>query len=136
DVSAAVLLLLKGDSVQRALAAWSAGWLPALEVSGSDWLPPLLAPLLEDSSPVIRLMASRSLEMIDDRDKIDYDFVASAAQLAKARRKVTALWGELPLARRLSLPQRVLVKADGTLDHRRIEQLLGQRDQRELRVRE
>ena len=40
EVAAGVLWALEGDAGQRALAAWSFGWEPAREASGSDWMGP------------------------------------------------------------------------------------------------
>ncbi len=58
------LWLLSGDAPLRALVAWSAGWEPAQEASGSDWLAPFVARLLADPYGVVRYVAARSLRTL------------------------------------------------------------------------
>ncbi len=43
-VSASLLWLLKGNAVQRVLAAWSFGWEPARQASGDNWQVGFLKP--------------------------------------------------------------------------------------------
>lgn len=136
SLSVAVSLLLRGNRVQRALLSWLAGWKPALDVSGRDWLAPILAPLLDDPSPVMRMVSSRSLEANDPRYAVEYDFIGPSEKRQAASQRVVELWTELPLAQRQKLPRRVLVKPDGELDQEEIERLLSERDDRKLQVNE
>lgn len=155
SLSAAAVSLLKGDSVQRALFAWVAGWQPALEcgtltlgggansqqVEGDDavgnhWLAPLLAQHLNDESPVVRLIAWRSLSAIDKRYSIDYDLVAAEPERVAAVQQIIDRWRETPLARRALGGPRVLITSDGQLDQQRLEQLLESRDRSQLHVQE
>ncbi len=48
DLSAALLWTLTGDAGQRAIAAQAMGWKPAQAASGTDWMLPHLAQLLDD----------------------------------------------------------------------------------------
>jgi hypothetical protein len=161
SLSAAAIALTKGDPVQRVLLGWIAGWQPALECgtmilaghtkgdseedaagahsgpsAGNHWLAPLLALLLEDESPVIRLVAWRSLRSLDERYAVDFDFVAPAPQRAEAARQVVQRWLDVPVAERSLAGERVLVKPDGELDRERIDTLLKGRDQSQLRIQE
>src|SRR5690606_33699925 len=64
ELSAALLLGLRGDAGQRALIAWHLGWEPAQEVSGTDWMPPMLGQLLEDPYAAVRFIGRRSLRTL------------------------------------------------------------------------
>jgi hypothetical protein len=103
---------------------------------GRQWLVPLLALLLEDNSPVVRLVASRSLAALDERYEGDYDFAASAEHRATSARQILDRWSETPLRDRCLGGSRVLVSSDGQSERGRIEGLLRQRDERPLRVSE
>jgi len=82
DVSAAVLWLLRGDAGQRALVAWALGWKPAMEASGTEWLPPLLASTLDDPYDAVRLIAARSLQQQPGFSETTFD--VSHAKAGKA----------------------------------------------------
>ena len=62
EVAASLLMLLKGDAIQRAIAAWHMGWQPALEASGMVWQSPFLAKLLQDPYAQVRLLSYKSLK--------------------------------------------------------------------------
>lgn len=134
--SAAGLMMLKGDAAQRVITAWSAGWQPALEASGRDWLPPLLAPLLDDPSPVVRLVASRSLWTIDHNYAADFDYVAPAAERRSMWQAALAQWHQISRNRREKLPSRVFIQPDGELDEETVRRFLADRDDRGLFVQE
>lgn len=134
--AAAGLLLLKGDAAQRVITAWSTGWRPALEASGGDWLPPLLAPLLDDPSPVVRLVASRSLWAIDTRYTADFDYVAPSLERRTTIRSVLEKWRQISRERRERLPTRVFIKTGGDLNDEAVQRFLEERDDRGLFVQE
>lgn len=156
--SAAAMLLLKGDPVQRVLVAWSAGWKPALDcarhtltpsyaparsqvaaqatVDNSHWLAPIMAQLLDDESPVVRLVASRSLRRIDPRYAIDFDFATPPSARASAATETIALWQRLPPGERGPGEPRLLQFPDGKIDWAAIHRLLEQRDRRQTPVNE
>ena len=60
SIAASLLWSIRGDAGQRALMAWMMGWKPAQDASGTQWLPPYLAGLLDirttlsDWSPTVR----------------------------------------------------------------------------------
>lgn len=159
SLSAVAVLLLKGDPVQRVLAAWSAGWKPALDCGnetlaqspapaagpeaepnaaarGSQWLAPVVAQLLDDESPVIRLVASRSLRGLNARYAIHFDFAAPPQQRAPVAAQIVDRWEQLPLAERGPVEARLLRTPEGRLNRSLIERLLDQRDQRRTPVNE
>ena len=135
-ISAALLWLLKGDSIQRVLLAWGAGWAPAVEASGGAWLIPHVAQLLTDESPVIRLVAYRSLRRLAPRLVQGYDFIAPEAKRAAMRDRAIEAWKLFPLDDRRGAGPRVLISSDGQLRLETIERLLRDRDQRQLQVQE
>ncbi|MGH7134814.1 MAG: cytochrome c3 family protein, partial [Pirellulales bacterium] len=134
--SAVGLWLLKGNAVERALASWIAGWRPATDASSRDWLAPVLATLLDDTSPVIRLVASRSLDAIDPRYARDYDFVSTADELGAARQRVLDLWKAAASGKSEKLPRRVFMDEHGQFDEELVQALIAERDNRGLRVSE
>lgn len=83
EVPAAALWLLKGDAVQRAVAAWHMGWDPALEASGRIWQPQLLARTLDDPYAAVRYLAERSLRKFPGHVDFAYDFTQPGADQAE-----------------------------------------------------
>ena len=60
--AAAVDWLLEGDAAQRGLIAWGMSRADAQEISGSQWMAPLLARMLDDGEyPAVSLIAQRTL---------------------------------------------------------------------------
>jgi hypothetical protein len=92
SVAASLLWLLSGDAAQRALIAWSFGWEPARQASGTDWMAPYLAQLLEDPYPAVRFVAERSLRGIEGYEGIAYDFMGSDANRNSAHAEVLEIW--------------------------------------------
>jgi hypothetical protein len=75
-VAASLLWLLKGDAGQRALAAWSMGWPPAQQASGTNWMTVPLAMLLNDPYDTVRQITYRSLRTLPGFERFSYDFLA------------------------------------------------------------
>jgi predicted CXXCH cytochrome family protein len=93
NVAASILWALKGDAGQRALAAWHMGWGPAVEASGSSWLAPYLATLLDDPYPVVRYIAGRSLKRLPGFTTFSYDYIAPApGELQHSRERALDIW--------------------------------------------
>lgn len=55
---------LRGDAGQRVVAAWHARWTQAQQVSGSDWMRPVLEQLTQDPYAAVRQVASASLDRL------------------------------------------------------------------------
>ena len=91
-VAAGPLWLLSGDAGQRALIAWSMNWPPAQQVSGTDWMAPLLAQLLIDPYPPVRLLAHRALRKRPGYETLDYDFVGTNDSQESASRAAREIW--------------------------------------------
>lgn len=128
EVSAAALWALRGDAGQRALAAWHLGFGPAVAVGGGDWQRVILAELVMDPYAAVRHVAARALRRLGTGVEIDPD--ASVAERAAARDAVVA--GQA----RGGEDRARLRGADGLADLAAIAELLGQRDERPVDLRE
>lgn len=78
-IAASVLWLLRGDAIQRVLAAWSFGWEPARQASGEGWQTPFLAQLLDDPYTMARYMTDSSLKKLGT-NVTNYDSLVSPAE--------------------------------------------------------
>jgi hypothetical protein len=136
EIAASVVWTLRGDAGQRALMAWSMGWEPAQEISGTGWMAPYLAQLLEDPYQAVRLMAHRSLVEVPGFESFDYDFLASPEQRSAARRRAVQQWRRLPGKPQDELAGPLLIDDQGRLREDRFLPLLARRDDRVVELHE
>jgi predicted CXXCH cytochrome family protein len=125
-ISAAALWMLRGDAVQRALSAWSCGWQPARDASGTDWQPPILARLLEDPYAAVRLIAGRSLKRLGY--DLNYDFCAPAESRMAARREAVKRWQQSVADSIRDFPPHVLLDQERRVREDEVERLLSTRN--------
>ena len=135
SVAASVLWLLRGDAGQRALAAWSYGWEPAQEASGTSWMVPYLGELLGDPYDAVRFIAARSLRTISGFETLQYDFTGGRDARIEAAVGALRAWRNSPRARTRRDPE-LLFGPDGTLDTAAMRRLFDRRDTRPLFLRE
>ena len=90
--SAALVWMLKGHAAQRVIVAWHAGWKPAQDASGADWLAPFLSELLADPYGVVRYVAGHSLTTLPNFEQFEYDFMAPADKLAGSADSAANRW--------------------------------------------
>ena len=133
STSAALLWLLKGHAAQRAITAWHAGWQPAREVSGGDWLAPHLARLLDDPYGVVRHIAKESLRKQPGFGGFEFDFLADAPERARLAKRAIAQWSEQPGK---ASGETLLIDSDRRLMKTAIEALLKERDDRPFTIKE
>lgn len=133
SIAASVLWTLRGDAGQRALFAWHMGWQPAVEASGSDWLPVWLATLLQDTYNTIRLVAYRSLKSHPGFADFQFDYMDDDSQ--QAAEKTLQVWQSQQPA---SSPPRpgLLLGTGGAVDQAARDRLLQQRDNRLIQLAE
>jgi predicted CXXCH cytochrome family protein len=133
-ISATVKILLSGDTGQRALAAFSLGWEPALAASGNDWEAPLLAFALEDRYAAIRFISHRSLTHLPGFAAFPYDFDSTPQQRGQSRQRAWDLWR----AGAADLPQRAqtLTGPGPLINMNAFSQLLEHRNNRPVHLRE
>jgi len=128
QTAASIVWMLSGDAGQRALAAWACGWDDAAEVSGTDWMTPSLAQLLEDPYDAIRIIAERTLRHIRETELTDYDFLDADEDVSRIHRQLLEEWRETPHSSGLARGRRVLLDGDGRLLQEEFKKLLDSRD--------
>lgn len=96
DVSAAAVWLLRGNGVQRAVAAWHLGWQTAVDTSDAWWAPALLARALDDPYAAVRYVAWRSLRHHDGYTDFAYDFATDPETQRAAREAALARFEKPP----------------------------------------
>jgi hypothetical protein len=134
-VAASLLWLLRGDAGQRAIVAQALAWPPAQQASGTDWMPPYLAELLDDPYDAVRFIASRSLRTLPGYADLQYDFVAGPAARRRAQVAVMSAWDRAAGPSRRTDPH-LLLERDGRLDIPAVLRLRNARDTRRVLLRE
>lgn len=134
SVAASLLWLLKGDAGQRAIVAQAMAWRPAQAASGTGWMAPHLARLLDDPYDAVRLGAARSLGALPGFDQFAVDVAAPPAARRQAQLQVMTLWNRTR-ARTGAVPE--LLQTDtGDVDVPRVLAVVQQRDNRPMLLRE
>jgi hypothetical protein len=135
-VASSLLLLLRGDAGQRAIAAWSMGWKPAQEASGAWWMAPPLAMLLNDPYDAVRQIAHRSLQALPGFDGWEYDFLAAPAVRTGSTLRVLDHWSRMAASAGRGPSPALLLDASGVPRMEEIVKLGLRRDDRPLVLRE
>ena len=130
--AASIVWLLKGNALERSLAAWTMGWRPALEASGDDWQAPYLIHLLDDPYPPVRYIAARSLKRLSGYSQLNYGFARPVNELTGVKRRLLDEWKSRPPPR---VDERLLLGADG-IDWARFLEMAKQRDDTPISVQE
>ncbi len=91
-IATGALWTLKGDAGLRALVAWHLGWPEAMNTSGTDWMIPYLANLLNDRYDAVRFIAGRSLEAHREYREFEYDFLATDMKRRLIAKNLLQLW--------------------------------------------
>jgi predicted CXXCH cytochrome family protein len=136
DVSVVLLLLLKGDAAQRAIAAWHLGWQPAWDASGRNWMAPFLAQLLADPYAAVRLMALRSLRSLPGMEGLPFDYVNPDRDGTSAKDEARRRWNATRSGRPDRSVPEILIDARGEIDEGRLRRLVSKRDDRPIDLRE
>lgn len=134
-IAASVLWALGGDAGQRTLVAAYMGWIPARQASGSEWLTPYLALLMNDDYRAVRYIAARSMR----EQRVDvpgYDVFDEADRRYAATLPVFEAWNRQGASGVRPGAPHLLVGADGALDMEAFNRLLGRRDQRRVILNE
>jgi Cytochrome c7 and related cytochrome c/Cytochrome c554 and c-prime len=135
-IAASLLWLLKGDAGQRALVAWSMGWTPAQQASGTNWTPPYLSGLLDDPYDAVRYIAYRSLRSVPGLGGVTYDFIAPSERRLADVAKALSLWQSMRRPSEIRADPALLFERDGSLNAERVKQLVRDRDNRRVSLRE
>jgi hypothetical protein len=134
-VAASLLWLLKGDAGQRAITAWSLGWKPAQDASGSSWMPPFLIGLLDDPYDAVRFVAYRSLRSVPATNAFTYNFMAPHDRRLTDVGQALTMWQEGRRADPKVTPA-LLYDEAGNLNAELLNRLVSQRDDRRVSLRE
>ncbi len=134
-VAASILWVLQGDAGQRAIASQAMAWPPAQRASGTDWMAPYLAQLLDDPYDAVRLGAARSLRMLPGFAALDADVTAPPASRRAMQLQTMATWDRVRTRSATALPE-LLMTGSGELDVPRVLELLKGRDNRPMLLRE
>lgn len=132
--SAAVRWMIAGDGVQRAVLAWHAGWEEAQRASGSWWLAPILAQLLDDPYASVRFLAGQSLMRLPQMHGLGYDYVGPPEERIATSVEAINRWEAGGQARGRSLPAAFVTA--GRLDLPKVMELEADRDDRYVTVNE
>lgn len=136
NIAASLLWLLKGDAGQRALVAWSMGWKPAQQVSGSTWLAPYLQDLLQDPYDAVRYIAYRSLRTLPGYQDLKYDYIGSSENREAEVAVAGEIWNGRDRADDKTFTPAMLLDKTGNLLEAEVQRLLEQRNQRALYLQE
>jgi len=133
-IAASLVWLLRGDAGQRAIAAQAMGWAPAQRASGTDWMAPHLASLLDDPYDAVRFIASRSLRTLPGFDALQYDFVAPQKDRYQAQLRTMGTWSRTRASKRTDA--QLLLDAKGDVNVQAVLALLNARNTRRVLLRE
>jgi hypothetical protein len=125
--SAAVDWLLEGDAAQRGLVAWAMSRPVAQQASGSQWMAPLLAQVLNDKYPAVSLIAQRTLMSLPGFEDVPVTLFDGPAQVLQR-------WTSLPVV--VGPGARAYQKPSGELDMEAIDAAYSRRNQRPVNVAE
>lgn len=136
QVSSTVLMALTGDAGQRVIAAEALRWAPAQQASGTWWMVPVLAQLLDDPYDAVRYSAGRTLRSLPAFEAFDYDFVAGPRQRRQRQLAAMRVWDGAAAERQRRDGAAVLLRPDGTLQVDAMLRLVRMRDNRRVLLRE
>ncbi len=135
-IAAGALWALTGDAGQRALIAWSLGWAPAREASGTAWMPPYLLQLMANEPyDAVRFIAERSLRSLPGYEKLAYDFLAPPEQRLQ-RVQAGALRFERLLAKGRARGRPETLVDESGFRTAEFDQLAAQRNDRDVALHE
>jgi Cytochrome c552 len=135
-IAASLLTLLKGDAGQRAIAAQAMSWRAAQDTSGTSWMAPYLALLLNDPYDAVRFIAGRSLRSLPGFGDFEYDPAASSDARLAMRRRALERWRDLRSSQVKRTDAALLFTRDSLFEEATINRLIQQRDNRRVFYRE
>jgi hypothetical protein len=133
-VAASLLQLLRGDASQRAIVAAAMGWPPAQQASGTDWMVPHLAQLLDDPYDAVRFVGARSLRTLPGFVDFSYDLFSTPTDRRQAQLRTMRTWDRTRRTRNFEAA--LLFTPAGDVDIPRVVELLKGRSTRRVLMRE
>jgi len=135
EIAASLLWLLRGDAGQRAIAAQAMSWAPAQQVSGTTWMAPYLAQLLDDPYEAVRFIVFRSLRSTTGFAQFQYDVTAPSVERIEATNRALSDWNAQRGQKRVLNPE-LLLNSDGNVKLDVVRRLMQARDNRPVFLRE
>ncbi|REK27737.1 MAG: C cytochrome precursor [Planctomycetota bacterium] len=135
-ISATLLWLLRGDAAQRSLAAWTMGWQPAQKISGTEWMTPFLAQLLDDPYDSTRFIVERTLRRLPDSAGEGVDFMAPRPVRQHQAGRLIDAWNRQYRDGVRHGEESLLIDARGQIDIQAAGRLLRHRDNRRMYLNE
>lgn len=135
QVAASVLWLLEGDAGQRAIVSRAMAWPAAQQTSGTDWMAPYLAQVLDDPYDAIRLGAAAAIRAVPGFSQVTVDAIAAPADRRRIQLNVMATWDRIRQRPARNSPE-LLMTATGELDIERVRAHLRRRNTRAMLLRE
>lgn len=127
SVAESVLRLLRGDAIERLVAAWSLGWEEAQATVRPEWAAPFLIETLDDDYPAVRQFAYRSLLTLRGFERAAFDFLARpVGRRERAIEDLRRRWAEL--AAEAEVPEAVPLGEDRMVEEGVLLRLLGEQD--------
>ena len=134
--AASAVWLLNGDAGQRAIAAWHMGWEPALIASGTGWQSPMLADSLNDPYSAVRYIANKALSKQPGFDSFKFDFVADEIERLEKQKKAKGIWLNSEKSNYPTPSENILLNNQGLRQQMRIQDLINNRNNKSMRLRE
>tara|TARA_Y100000994_G_scaffold238639_1_gene231408 strand:+ start:48 stop:806 length:759 start_codon:yes stop_codon:yes gene_type:complete len=134
--AASAVWLLNGDAGQRAIAAWHMGWEPALIASGTGWQSPMLADSLNDPYSAVRYIANKALSKQPGFDSFKFDFVADEIERLEKQKKAMGIWLNSEKSNYPTPSENILLNNQGLRQQMRIQDLINNRNNKSMRLRE
>ena len=134
--AASAVWLLNGDAGQRAIAAWHMGWEPALIASGTGWQSPMLADSLNDPYSAVRYIANKALSKQPGFDSFKFDFVADEIERLEKQKKAMGIWLNSEKSNYPTPSENILLNNKGLRQQMRIQDLINNRNNKSMRLRE
>jgi hypothetical protein len=111
EIASAARGMLAGDAGERALYAWALGWVEAQRASGTDWMAPVLAELLDEPYAAVRYIGVRSLRSLGGFGDFSFDYIGSARERREGKERALSRWKRDANSRRV---RALLINGDGT----------------------
>jgi predicted CXXCH cytochrome family protein len=135
NISAGVVWMLRGDPLQRSIAAWHLKYPPAKEAAGSDWMAPFAAELLDDDYAGVRWVAGLSIRTLPGFDDFEYQFDGQDDGRAEARESALKIWSaSKPSGDSSAVREQLLQVGPRELQSDAVKRLIGERDTRQMRL--
>ncbi|MEX0728467.1 MAG: cytochrome c3 family protein [Planctomycetaceae bacterium] len=136
SIAASLLWLYRGNAVQRAVVANSFGWSDAQSASGTNWFAPHLAALLDDPYSAVRFIGERSLRTLPEYETLEYDYIGSPYDRARAAEVVREVWQSGNGAVGRDDLSTILLKSPGSILQSIVDRLHSARDDTPVKVAE